>query len=105
MPKSRAKTQANTVRGLVDLLKKNGDEHIEETNQRLFYASVATVMVWLFLTGAVLFFSPKESYTLNLKQDRDICSMAFILLLVSNISRLLPLVYKDRVISRILTVG
>jgi hypothetical protein len=99
MPKSRAKTQANTVRGLVDLLKKDGDEHIEKTNQRLFYASVVTVLIWLFLTGAVLFFSPKESYTLSLKQDRDICSMAFILLLVSNISRLLPLVYKDRVIS------
>jgi hypothetical protein len=99
MPKSRANTQANTVRGLVDLLKKDGDEHIQKTNQRLFYASAVTVIIWLFLTGAVLFFSPRESYTRNLPQDRDICSMAFILLLISNISRLLPLVYKDRVIS------
>ena len=95
----REHTQANAVRALVDLISRDAENSFDETDRRLIKASLLTFIVWFCLTGFVLAYSPKDSFERVSGTEREVCSIAFVLLLVSNISRLFPLLYHDNLLT------
>jgi hypothetical protein len=97
---ARELSQAGTIRDLVDLLSHDGQDTFLKTNERLARASVATAVIWLFFTAAVLLYSPAASFQAMLQTEREVCTIAFVLLLISNISRFLPLFYREHVVTK-----
>ena len=93
------KTGETTLRNLLDLVQRD-DESLRETHTRLIQASLLTTLLWAICTGAVLWWSPPSSYSRAMDVERDVCSLAFLLLILANVARFLPLVYRDYHVNR-----
>ena len=99
MATSNDKDRRNdTVRGFADLLAAEGKENFQHTDKRLIKASLVTIALWAFFTGSSLLFAPPESFTMISGTEYNVCALAFVVLLLANISRFLPCIYRDRVV-------
>ena len=98
LPNYRLRDRISVVRSLLDMLHEDEDQCFQQTNVRLVRASIGTFIVWSFTMACVLLLSTKESYNRVSGVEKDVSTIAFILMLMSNISRLLPLLYRNRVL-------
>lgn len=79
--------------GLWELLDQEGLTDFATTHARLILASKVTLCIWATMTTAVFVWSPEEAFQQAGALERQVCTVAFILLLMSNVSRFLPLFY------------
>ncbi|CAB9497222.1 expressed unknown protein [Seminavis robusta] len=83
--------------GLWELLDHEGLTDFGSTNARLIKASKVTMCIWAVLTTSVYLFSPSHVFERASSLESQVCTVAFCLLLMSNVSRFLPLFYADSV--------
>jgi hypothetical protein len=89
------KMRSDSAQRLLDLIRMDDEESLRKTDIRLIRASVATFVVWFCSTCTALLYAPADSFERSSGAEQDIFSICFFLLLLSNVTRFVPLMYRD----------
>jgi hypothetical protein len=84
--------------GLVSLMAHDDDRLIKRSDERLRWASAVTIEIWLLLSGAVMAYAPKDSFQYLEGTEKFVAVLAFTVMLLANLSRMVPLLYRDHVV-------
>lgn len=76
--------------------KNSGTEDIQRVGDFLRKGSLAAVAMWLSLLGLVWLVAPADSYEVMEGPEQNACILVFLLLAVTNSSRLIPLMFRDK---------
>lgn len=75
--------------------KKAGENDSDVIGKLIHQGTIVGVVMWVVLTSLALYIAPSDSFEYLSGSERNSCLVVFVLLFVTNGSRLLPVVFRD----------